>query len=197
MVQPRFESTVKQALKTTLLSLSKPASTSSDNLTKYELKEKLYEMMFQSASYHTHDDHRDLYNALAKSIEIDTLQARHESAQPSHKKRSHDDQDPSKNYDEENEKRRRKDTGGSSLKKGKAPANLSNFERFADTDEPQQQDQETPIEVFRGKHAILFMKPNEKKIVDVPEQRWFNKLVDADKDRGKHELQIGSIVMFA
>ncbi|GJQ99209.1 hypothetical protein Tco_0522194 [Tanacetum coccineum] len=130
-----------------------------------DLKHKLYEMMFQSASYLTHDKERALYDALQESMQIDELQARYELAQPSRKKRSHDDQDPPKNCEGENQKRRRKGAGESSLKKDKAPADSSNFERFAD--EPQQQEQDIPTEAFKGNHPNWFKKPNEKKIEEL------------------------------
>nr|GEV56565.1 hypothetical protein [Tanacetum cinerariifolium] len=50
------------------------------------------------------------------SIQIDALQVRYESVQPSHKKRSHYDRDPSKNYKGEKKMKRRKGGGESSSK---------------------------------------------------------------------------------
>ncbi|GKC15111.1 hypothetical protein Tco_1011893 [Tanacetum coccineum] len=87
--------------KKNLTNLFKSSSTPSDNSPKYKLKHKLYEMVFQSASYLTHDKDHALYDALQESMQMDELQARYESAQPSHKKRSHDDQDPLKNHEGE------------------------------------------------------------------------------------------------
>ncbi|GJV33532.1 hypothetical protein Tco_1393932 [Tanacetum coccineum] len=69
--------------KKNLTNLFKSSSTPSDNSPKYELKHKLYEMVFQSASYLTHDKDRALYDALQESMQMDELQARYESAQPS------------------------------------------------------------------------------------------------------------------
>nr|GEW68472.1 hypothetical protein [Tanacetum cinerariifolium] len=70
--------------------------------------------------------------------------------------------------------KRRKGNGGSSLKKTKAPANTSNYEIFKDADEPKQEQEEVAQhDAFIGEHAHWFKKP------------------------GEHELQIGSIEMFA
>ncbi|GJY82557.1 hypothetical protein Tco_0495933 [Tanacetum coccineum] len=104
---------------------------------KFELNEKLYEMMFQSTSYLTHDAHRELYNALSESIRIDALQSRYESAQTSRKKQSYDDQDPPKNSEGEKKKKRSKGARESSSKK--ALAESTNFEIFAAANEPRQE----------------------------------------------------------
>ncbi|GJV55730.1 hypothetical protein Tco_1456735 [Tanacetum coccineum] len=63
-VQPYLERSVMDVMKKNLIDLFKSSSTPSDNLIKFELKEKLYKTMFQSALYLTHDAHRALYDAL-------------------------------------------------------------------------------------------------------------------------------------
>ncbi|GJT93663.1 hypothetical protein Tco_1082508 [Tanacetum coccineum] len=98
--------TVLDVMKKNPVNLFKSSPTPSNDLTKYELKENIYEKMFETAAYLTHDAHRALYDAEQESIRIDELQARYESTQPSHKKRSHNDQDPPKNCKGENKKRR-------------------------------------------------------------------------------------------
>ncbi|GJV04304.1 hypothetical protein Tco_1337873 [Tanacetum coccineum] len=171
-VQPRLESNVMDVMKTNPTDMFKSSSTSSNNLTEYELKHKLYNMMFIRKSFNTHEHHNYLYNTLMNSMVIDELVSRGKiSLMPTLKKRSYDDQDPPKNHEGEKRKRRRKNTGGSSSKKDKAPVDSSNYERFAHADEPQQQEQEVPIE--------------------------FNELVDANNDPREFELQEGSTIMFA
>ncbi|GKF20939.1 hypothetical protein Tco_0069577, partial [Tanacetum coccineum] len=77
--------------------------------------------------------------ALMNSMHIDELVAKGKlDLTLTLRKRSHDDQDPPKNHEGKNKKIRQKNIGGSSLKKDKALVDSSNFERFADTDEPQQ-----------------------------------------------------------
>ncbi|GKD36274.1 hypothetical protein Tco_1251783, partial [Tanacetum coccineum] len=79
-----------------------------------QLKEKLYDMMFESGSSISHQAHQELYDALGKSIIVEKLEARYGTSSFSQKKRSHDDQDPPKNYEGENKKRRHKDISGPS-----------------------------------------------------------------------------------
>nr|GEU99441.1 hypothetical protein [Tanacetum cinerariifolium] len=73
-----------------------------------------------------------------------------------------------------------------------------NFKRSADADE-RRQEQKGKIhhDAFSGKHAHWFKQSGEKKIEELPEQSWFNELVDVEKDSWEHELQIGSRVMFS
>nr|GEV65896.1 hypothetical protein [Tanacetum cinerariifolium] len=162
-------STMKQALKLTPISLSKPFTTSLYDLSKYELKDKLFHLMHKNKSLQKHKHHLDLYNALMNSMVIDKLVAQGElDLRLTLRKRSHDDQDHLENY-----KGEKKREGIRTL-------------------------QEVLTKVFSGQHANWFKQQNEKKsIEDAPEQRWFNELVDADKDSEEHELQIGSIIMFA
>ncbi|GKB53691.1 hypothetical protein Tco_0904444 [Tanacetum coccineum] len=192
LVQPHIERTVLDVMKKNPIDLFKSSTTSSDTLSEYELKKKLYDMMFQSKSFNTHEHHYTLYNALKNSMLIDELVAKGElDLTPTLKKISHDEQDPPGNREGETKKRRRKNIGGTSLQKDKALFDYSNYERFADADKPQQQEQEVPTEEFGGQHANWFKQPNEKNsIKDAPEQSRFNELVDADKDPEEHELQI-------
>ncbi|GJR22992.1 hypothetical protein Tco_0971519 [Tanacetum coccineum] len=198
-VQPHLERNVLDVMKKNTIDLFKSSIMSFDTLSKYELKKKLYDMMFQIKSFNTHEHHLTLYNALMNSIHIDELVAKGKlDLTPTLKKRYHDDQDPPKNPEGEKRKRMRKNTYGSSSQKDKTPVDLSNYERFAHADEPKQQEQEVLIEEVGEQHVNWFKQPNEKKsIEDDPEQSWFNKLGDGDKDPKKYELQIGSTVMFA
>ncbi|GJS30067.1 hypothetical protein Tco_0490687 [Tanacetum coccineum] len=95
-IQPRLDHTMLQALKTNQINLFTTPTTSSNNLTEYEMKEKLYNMMFKSRFYYSYDCHLGLYNALMDSMAIDEMQARGKPTHPILKKRSHNDQDPSK-----------------------------------------------------------------------------------------------------
>ncbi|GJV61983.1 hypothetical protein Tco_1468083 [Tanacetum coccineum] len=178
------------------IDLFKSTSTSSDNLTEYELKHKLYDIMQKSRSFLTHDKHLDPYNALINSMKINKLVAKGElDLSLTLKKRSYDDQDPPEKHDGENKKRRLKDVGESSSMKEKALEDSSDFERFVHADEPRQEKkEEVHHDAFSGKHAHWFKQLGEKKIEELPEQSWFNELVDAKKDSWEHELQIG---MFA
>ncbi|GJR99383.1 hypothetical protein Tco_0315892 [Tanacetum coccineum] len=153
---------VKEAFKTT--SLPQDATTTSNDFTKLELKENLYDMMFESGSSISHQVHWKLYDALGESIRIEKLEARYGKALSSKMKRSYDDQDPPKNHDGEKKKRRRKDTRESSSKKDKAQDDTSDIERKAEK--------------------------------ELPEQSWFNKLVDAEEEPEEHRLQNGSVVLF-
>ncbi|GJU70054.1 hypothetical protein Tco_1256313 [Tanacetum coccineum] len=136
-IQPRFKSTMKQALKSTPISLSKPTTTSLYDLSKYELKDKLFHLMHKNKSLQQHEHHLDLYNVM-NSMAIDKLVAQGElDLTPTLRKRSHDDQDPLKNHDGETKKRRRKNTSGSSSQKDKAPVDTSNYDIFSDANEPQ------------------------------------------------------------
>ncbi|GKE35136.1 hypothetical protein Tco_1454458, partial [Tanacetum coccineum] len=97
----------------------------------------------------------------------------------------------------EKKMKRRKGDGGSSSKKKKSPTDTSNYERFKDDDKPRQEQEEVAQhDAFTGEHAHWFKQPGEKR-VKLPEQNWFNELVNADKDPREYELQIGSTVMFA
>ncbi|GJT67788.1 disulfide-isomerase-like protein [Tanacetum coccineum] len=149
---------------------------SSDTLTEYELKKKLYDMMFQSKSFNTHEHHPTLYNDLMNSMHINELVAEDElDLTLNLRKRSHDDQDPPKNREEEKRNR-----------------------GFANANEPQQQKQKVPTKVFGGKNANWFKQPNKKNsIEDAPKQSWFNELMDADKYPWEFELQEGSTAMLA
>ncbi|GKC33381.1 putative reverse transcriptase domain-containing protein [Tanacetum coccineum] len=102
-VQPRLGHTIKEALKTT--SLPQGATTISSDLTELELKEKLYDMMFESGSSITHEAHWGIYNCLGESIKIEKLEARYGKTPSTKKKRSHNDQDPPKNLDDGDEPR--------------------------------------------------------------------------------------------
>ncbi|GJY66423.1 hypothetical protein Tco_0468661 [Tanacetum coccineum] len=108
--------------------------------TEYELKQQLYEKMFQTAAYLNHLKHRSLYDALANSMQIDEQETRFRSTKPSQSKRTHYDQDDTDNHEgEKKSKRRRKDAGESSSKKSKAQKVPPHFETGNDADEPRQE----------------------------------------------------------
>ncbi|GKA09785.1 hypothetical protein Tco_0689218 [Tanacetum coccineum] len=182
IIQPRLDRTVLQALKSNQISLITTPSISSTTFTEYESKLKLYNIMFKRKSFNTHEHHHTLYNALMNSMSINEIQARGEPTQPSHKKHSHDDYDPLENHKGENTKRRRKNIGGSSSKKGKAHQESSIYETFVDADEPQQE-QKVPAKIIGGKYAQWFKQQNNKVLFDdeAHEQSWFNDFVDANK----------------
>ncbi|GKD02772.1 hypothetical protein Tco_1177746 [Tanacetum coccineum] len=83
--------------------------------------------------------------------------------------------------------KRIKGAGGSLSKK--ALANTSKYKRFEDAHEPKQEQEEVAQhDAFTGEHAHWFKKPYEKRAEELPEQSWFNELVNADKDPGEHKL---------
>ncbi|GJT60698.1 hypothetical protein Tco_1004231 [Tanacetum coccineum] len=129
-------------------------------------------------------------------MQVKKQQARFGSAKPPQKKQSYDDHDSLRNREGEKKMKRRKGAGGLSSKKHKASANLSNFERFKNVDEPTQENK-NHHDAFTRKHDNWFKQPSKKKTKELPEQSWFNELVDAKKDLGENELQIGSTTMFA
>ncbi|GJQ93368.1 hypothetical protein Tco_0004507 [Tanacetum coccineum] len=137
-------------------------------------------------------EHEQKLNALTQINHVEAIEDSvkanmPKSAKPSRKKRSHDDRDPLKNHDGEKKMKRRKGAGGSLSKK--APANTSTYERFEDAHEPKQEQEEVAQHnAFIGEHAHWFKKPYEKRAEELPEQSWFNELVNADKDPGEHEL---------
>ncbi|GJV67427.1 hypothetical protein Tco_1482936 [Tanacetum coccineum] len=190
-IQPRLDRTVLQALKSNQISLLTTPTTSSATFTEYELKYKLYNMMFHIHSYDTHKRHLQLYNTLMNSMTIDKMKASDElSLGTNYKKCSHDDQDPPKNYEGEDKKRRRKNTGGSSPKKGKARQESSNYETFDDADEPQQE-QEAPTKEIGGRYAHWFKQHNKKDSIDDEKRKEFlrkEKLTKADLRGARFEL---------
>ncbi|GKE49822.1 hypothetical protein Tco_1481080, partial [Tanacetum coccineum] len=71
---------------------------------RYEMKQKLYDMMQKSCSFLAHDKHLELYNALMNLMGVDGSATKGDlDCTPSQHKRSHDDQDPPK--DREGEKK--------------------------------------------------------------------------------------------
>ncbi|GKB04268.1 hypothetical protein Tco_0832411 [Tanacetum coccineum] len=114
---------VSQALKKPPVNESRSVPTTIVDPTEYELKQQLYEKMFQTATYLNHLKHRALYDALADTI-------------------THDDQDdPDNREGEKKSKRRRKDDGESSSKKSKAQEVPPHLETGNDADEPRQDDE--------------------------------------------------------
>ncbi|GJS84826.1 hypothetical protein Tco_0751367 [Tanacetum coccineum] len=112
-VHPRLERTDLDVIKKNPVNLFQSSFTPSVDTTEYELKHQLYEKMFETNAYLTHNKHRTLYVAFNKN------QCKGE-----------------KNI------KRRKGVGGSSSKKEKAPDDTSNYERFEDADEPRQEQEE-------------------------------------------------------
>ncbi|GJW25632.1 hypothetical protein Tco_0039443 [Tanacetum coccineum] len=75
-IQPRLKHTVLRVLKSNQINMFKTPTTTTDNLIEYEMKLKLYNMMFKSRSYGSHERHLELYNALMSSMMIDEMEAR-------------------------------------------------------------------------------------------------------------------------
>ncbi|GJS49998.1 hypothetical protein Tco_0600119 [Tanacetum coccineum] len=108
-VKTRLGRTVLDVIKKNPVNLFQSSSTPLDTLIQYELKHKLYDMMYQSRSFLAHEKHLDLYNDLMNSMKIDELVAKGEhNLTPSLRKRSHDDQNPPEDREGETRKRKAK-----------------------------------------------------------------------------------------
>ncbi|GJR30088.1 hypothetical protein Tco_1106320 [Tanacetum coccineum] len=119
-VQPRMERIVHDVLKKNPINLFQSSSKSTDLLTKYELKHKLYDMMQKSHSFLAHEKHLELFNALMNSMGVDEVFVKGNlDRTPRLKKRHHDDQDPPVNSTKDKQKRRRKDTDACNSQKDK------------------------------------------------------------------------------
>nr|GEU51933.1 hypothetical protein [Tanacetum cinerariifolium] len=103
---------VSQALKKTPVNKSRSKPATIVDPTEYELKQQLYEKMFQTAAYLNHPKHHALYDALVDSMQMDEHEARFGSIEPSQSKRTHDDQD-----DPDNRERRKRAREGENMLK--------------------------------------------------------------------------------
>ncbi|GJW90398.1 hypothetical protein Tco_0167951 [Tanacetum coccineum] len=151
VVQPKIETIVHDVLNTytTSITLYQPPSTSTDSLTEYELKLKLYNMMQASHSFLDHEKHLTLYNALINSINVDEANVQ---GSKDTTKRCHDIQDPPVDADKDSKKRKRKDadtpsskigkTQSKSSKEAKAPNKPSATDKAVDDEELRQDDAE-------------------------------------------------------
>ncbi|GJT98188.1 hypothetical protein Tco_1093706 [Tanacetum coccineum] len=149
VVQPRIETTVRDVLKTTLITLYQPSSTSTYPLTEYELKSNLHDLMLKNRSFLDHEKHLELYNALIDSMGLDEAITKGELDPAKKLNRRHDhDQDPPADKDSKKRKRKDDDTSSSkkgktqskSLKEAKAPTKKSATNKVADDDEVRQDD---------------------------------------------------------
>ncbi|GJS66573.1 hypothetical protein Tco_0681137 [Tanacetum coccineum] len=190
------------------INLFPSSSTSTNSLTEYELKSKLYDMMLKNQSFLQHDKHLELYNALISSIGVDEAISKGE-LDP--RKRHHDDeQDPHADSEKEKMKKRRKDIEPSkqekdqagSSKKGKAPSKTSKTDKIMNVEElvkdvamdakDMTRDDAPPIQgnpQWFKQDAVVrpethdpewYKEPNAH---DEPKQTWFNELVNADKNQ--------------
>ncbi|GKC91585.1 hypothetical protein Tco_1152234 [Tanacetum coccineum] len=159
-VHPRLERTDLDVIKKNPVNLFQSSFTPSVDTTEYELKHQLYEKMFETNAYLTHKKHRTLYGALQESMQGE------------------------KNI------KRRKGVGGSSSKKEKAPdytPKRENLKMLMNQDKNKRK--LLQHDACTKEHAHWFKQPGEKRVEELPEQNWFNELVNADKDPREHKLQ--------
>ncbi|GJW51127.1 hypothetical protein Tco_0092478 [Tanacetum coccineum] len=171
---------VSEALKKTLVKVSRSTPATTVDHTEYELKQQLYEKMFQTAAYLNHPKHRALYDTLADSIQTDEQEVRFRSTKPSQPKRTHDDQDdPDNREGEKKSKRMQKDAGKSSFKKSKAQEVPPHFESGNDADEPRQEDEP---------------KQDDEQVHKV----WTERIpvADAEEEPEEYEYRDGSVTQF-
>ncbi|GKE14235.1 hypothetical protein Tco_1421812 [Tanacetum coccineum] len=98
-------------MKTNQINLFTQSSTSTNDLSKMDLKLKLMNQIYSNKSNETHTTHQQLYDTLYESITLDQDALDAQSAQSSFHKRSHDNQDPPNNRKGENKKKCQKDVG--------------------------------------------------------------------------------------
>ncbi|GJW86937.1 hypothetical protein Tco_0162277 [Tanacetum coccineum] len=175
----------------------------SNSLKEYDLKNELMSLMMKSKSFKTHPAYKQLYDALMESL-----------------------LDPPIDNDKDMQKRRREDTDASSSKKDKDqtesskkdkdPSTTSKTKKVIDAEESIQADDVVDAEELTQDDAAprqgnsqwfkqdaverpetpepcWFKEPNMN---DAPEQGWFNKMVNAEKDPREFVNQMGSIVNF-
>ncbi|GKA62802.1 hypothetical protein Tco_0762321 [Tanacetum coccineum] len=175
----------------------------SNSRKEYDLKNELMSLMMKSKSFKTHPTHKQLYDALMESL-----------------------LDPPIDNDKDMHKRRREDTDASlskkdkdqteSSKKDKDPSATSKTKKVMDAEESIQADdvvdakeltqddvaprkgnsqwfKQDAVERPETPEPCWFKEPNMN---DAPEQGWFNKMVNVEKDPGEFGNQIGSIVNF-
>ncbi|GKA77279.1 hypothetical protein Tco_0783740, partial [Tanacetum coccineum] len=106
---PKMERTVRDVLQKNPMNIFYSFTTSTDSLTKYELKNKLFDMMQKSESFQEHGKHLDLCNALIGQIGLDEAIAKGKN-DPTRvlKKRRHDDKDKDPLADSEKGKKKRR-----------------------------------------------------------------------------------------
>ncbi|GJT91262.1 hypothetical protein Tco_1080107 [Tanacetum coccineum] len=109
-VKPRLNNYVHEVMKNNQISLfTTPSQTTTDDLSKMELKLNLLNKMYQNKSNETYDTYQKLYNTLYESITLDQEALDAQDTEPSSNKRTHDDQDPPNNREGETRHKRRKD----------------------------------------------------------------------------------------
>ncbi|GKG27954.1 hypothetical protein Tco_0406281 [Tanacetum coccineum] len=121
-----------------------PSPTTTDDLSKMDLKLKLLNKMYQNKSFVNHNTRQKLYDTLYESITIDQDTLNAQDIEPSLNKRSHDDQDPPNDREGETRKKRRKDAGEPSSRSSKKDKALM-VHVHEDTPADQPQDQEERI----------------------------------------------------
>ncbi|GJU92717.1 hypothetical protein Tco_1317473 [Tanacetum coccineum] len=110
-IQPRLEIIVRDVLQKSLINIIKPSSSSNsvDSSTEYELKNILYDKMQKIRTFHTHEKHLDLYNALIGSIHLnDAIAKRKIDSTKVLKKIRHEDKDEDPLADSEKKRKRKK-----------------------------------------------------------------------------------------
>ncbi|GJU45797.1 hypothetical protein Tco_1203063 [Tanacetum coccineum] len=96
-------------MKTNQINLFTQSSTSTNDLSKMDLKLKLLNQIYSNKSNETHTTHQQLYDTIYESITLNQDALDTQAAQSSFHKRSHDNQDPPNNREGENKEKRRKD----------------------------------------------------------------------------------------
>ncbi|GJR58502.1 hypothetical protein Tco_1500664 [Tanacetum coccineum] len=165
---------------------SSSSSTSSDLFTKYELKNMIYDNMKKSISFHTHEKHLELYNALIGSINLDEAIAKGKlDSSKVLKKRHHDDKDEDPPADFENKRKRRKrndseppkekEQSGSSPK-GKTKTKPSSIDKSVNAKETVHDvamESDQPIGVEEDVGNVADEKPQDDAVSKKDQPNWF------------------------
>nr|GEW87997.1 hypothetical protein [Tanacetum cinerariifolium] len=123
-VKPLLYTSVLEVIKNNQISLFTQSSTSTNDLSKLDLKIKLLHKIQESKSNTTHPTNQKLYDTLYESVCLDHEALNDLDAKPSFHKWAHDNQDPPNNREGEKKKKHRKDVGepfSKSSRRNKSP----------------------------------------------------------------------------
>ncbi|GKB10464.1 hypothetical protein Tco_0844387 [Tanacetum coccineum] len=191
-VRTRLNTSVLEVIKNNQINLFTQSSTSTDDLSKMDLKLKLLNRIHLNKSNETHTTHQQLYDTLYESISLDQQALDAQDVEPSFHKRSHDNQDSPNNRERENKKKRRKDVGepsSRSSRRNKSPV----IHAQVDTPAMQPLDQE---DEYVRKHPYPEWFPKNSGLAK-KRTTWFDLLLKLDIDQNENHILGPSTVAIA
>ncbi|GKD60033.1 hypothetical protein Tco_1297542 [Tanacetum coccineum] len=195
-VKPRLNNFVHEVMKNNQISrFTTPSPTTTDDISKMDLKLKLQNKMHQNKSHETYNTHHKLYDTLYESITLDQEALDAQDIEPSFNKRSHDDQDPPNDREGETRNERRKDASQPSYRSSKKDKALMVLVQ-ENTPAEQPQDHEEYY-VRERPHVGWFTK--KLGLTDAAKRRttWFDLLIKSDIDQNEDHILGPSTVAVA